>query len=187
MPDTTQAVQPDGQAAALQSRADAEGTAAARSLGQAHRPIPKPDTVIAAALAQKVLFGWMQNRHQTLYPLVISLRNMNEAERLVLLAAMALARDAGDVAPEGRADAWLRAAGGTDEDVAALDAPGTAPGIDVVVQAARRAGQVPQAYAAVVGVLGRRSVANRRFQDFLAARLGLADDVARSLNRRYGA
>ena len=42
------------------------------------------------------------------------------------------------------------------------------------------------AYAACAGALGQRSMLGRRFLNFLAARLGIPDEVARSLNRRFG-
>ncbi len=179
--------QRDGEAAALQQLALEEGAAAARPAA-AHRPIPRPESVIEASLAQKVLFGWMQNRHQTLYPLVLNLRNMSANERQMIVGAIALALQAGEHDPaDERAEAWLRSVGGDADDVAALAEAQRVPNlIDVFVSSVRSAGQGPQAYAAAVGALSRRSLVNRRFHDYLAARLGIADEVARSMNRRYG-
>ena len=181
--------QPDGEAPALQQLALAEGTAAVRPATPTHRPIPRPESVIEASLAQKVLFGWMQNRHQTLYPLVLNLRNMNASEKQVIVGAIALALQAGepDDPPAQRAETWLRSVGGGDGEIAALAEVRRAPcPIDAFVASIRGAGQGPQAYAASVGALSRRELVNRRFHDYFAARLGIADEVARSMNRRYG-
>ena len=181
--------QPDGQASALQDEAIGEGAIAARSLTHSHRAIPQPETVIQAALAQKLLHGWMQNRHQTLFPLVLNLRNLSAGEKTLIVAAMALALQAGESAglAAGRAEAWLLSVGGDDQDVAALARSRTAPcRIDEVTAAIRVAGLAAQAYAAAVGTLSRRLTVNRRLHDYLAAKLGLADEVARGMNRRYG-
>jgi len=179
----------DGEASALERLATQESAAALRSDASAHRPIPLPESVIEASLAQKVLFGWMQNRHQTLYPLVLNLRNMTAGERQLIVGAVALALQAGERDDQSarRGETWLRSVGGGDGDVAALtEALRVCCRVDVFVAAVRSAGQGPQAYAAAVGALSRRDLVNRRFHDYFAARLGLADEVARSMNRRYG-
>jgi len=178
--------QRDGEAPALQQLALQESVAAVRPA--AHRPIPRPESVIEAALAQKVLFGWMQNRHQTLYPLVLNLRNMDGGQRRLIVGAIALALQAGEHDPaDPRAEAWLRSVGGTDDDMAALAEARRVPcPINAFAASVRSAGQGPQAYAAAVGALSRRSLVNRRLHDYLAARLGIADEVARGMNRRYG-
>ena len=182
--------QPDGEALALQEEALGEGAVVARSLSHSHRAIPRPETVLQAALAQKLLHGWMQNRHQTLFPLVLNVRNMSPAEKKLIVDAMALALQAGESAglAAGRAEAWLQSVGGDAQDVAALARARLVPHrLDEVAVALRAAGLAPQAYAAAVGTLSRRLTVNRRFHDYLAARLGLAEEVARGMNRRYGA
>jgi len=185
--------QRDGAADGLARLAFEEGAAALRPPmpvpTPAHRPIPRPESVIEASLAQKVLFDWMQNRHQTLYPLVLNLRNMTPPERRLIVGAAALALQAGERDDQAgrRAETWLRSVGGNDEDVAALAETQQLPcPIDAFVASVRSAGQGPQAYAAAVGALSRRGLVNRRFHDYFAARLGIADEVARGMNRRYG-
>ena len=176
--------EPDGEASALQQLALQED-GAIRPAG--HRPIPRPESVIEASLAQKVLFGWMQNRHQTLYPLVLNLRNMDRGERMLIVGAIALALQAGEHDPaDQRAEAWLCSVGGGDEVAALAEARRVPLDINAFAAAVRSAGQGPQAYAAAVGALSRRELVNRRFHDYFAARLGIADEVARSMNRRYG-
>ena len=171
---------PDGQAGVLESEAIAEAPVEAPRPTQ-HRPPPRPDSVIQAALAQKVLHGWMQNRHQTRYPLVLNFRNTTEGETALLLAMVRGALAAVDPGPAAfqRAQDWVATVGGDLQPSPGTDLAATP--IDRL-HAARLA---PQAYAACAGSLGRRSTTARRYLDFLAARLALPDDVARSLNRRF--
>ncbi len=187
VPDHTQR---DGEASVPQEQAIGKGAVAARLLTHSHRAIPRPETVIQASLAQKLLHGWMQNRHQTLFPLVLNFRNLSADEKTLIIEAMAVALQAGESAglAAGRAETWLLSVGGDAQDVAALAQSRTAPcRIGEVAAALRAAGLAAQAYAAAVGTLSRRLTVNRRFHDYLAARLGLADEVARGMNRRYGA
>ena len=183
---------PDGQAAALEAEmAEAEvveagaleagALEAEASQPTKHRARPRPDSVIQAALAQKILHGWMQNRYQTRYPLVLNLRNTTPEETALLLAAVHQALSAVDPSEPAlhRAQAWVETVGG-----ALPAAVEPMPSLIDQLHAARLA---PQAYAACAGSLGRRTAAARRYLDFLAARLDLPDDVARSLNRRFAA
>ncbi len=181
--------QRDGEASGLQQQGLNEGAAAVRPGKPAHRPIQPPESIIQSSLAQKVLHGWMQNRHQTLYPLVLTLHNMTEVEKHLIVGAIAFALQAGEPDEQSgqRAEVWLRSVGGGAGEVAALaEARCAACPVDHFVADVRSAGQGPQAYAAAVGTLGRRGIVNRRFHDYFAARLGIADEVARSMNRRYG-
>jgi len=118
----------DGEASALQQQALDEGAAAVRPGKPTHRPIQPPGSIIQSSLAQKVLHGWMQNRHQTLYPLVLSLRNMTEVEKRLIVGAMAFALQAGELdgQSEQRAEAWLRSVGGGTEEIATLAGRGAA-------------------------------------------------------------
>lgn len=173
---------PDGQAAGVEADALQSGEVLAADAAPPRRTLPRPDTVIQAALAQKVLHGWMQNRYQTRYPLTLNLRHNTADEVALLLAAVRealCAADPGDAALR-RAQEWIAAKGG---DLQAAASPEPAGLVDRL-HAARLA---PQAYAACAGALGRRTPTARRYLDFLAARLGLPDDVARSLNRRFAA
>ena len=177
--------QPDGQAGALEAEALVETPVEAPRPSQ-HRPPPRPDSVVQAALAQKILHGWMQNRHQTRYPLVLNLRNTTADEAALLLAVVRGALAAVDPGPAAfqRAQDWIATIGGelqpgADPMLASL---GPAP-----IEQLHTARLAPQAYAACAGSLGRRTATARRYLDFLAARLGLPDDVARSLNRRFAA
>ena len=179
---------PDGSAPAVEAEALRSGRAlagdeAAKGAAVRHRALPRPDTVVQAALAQKVLHGWMQNRHQTRTPLVLNLRNTTPEEAALVLQAVREALWAADpgAAAFRRAQDWIAGKGGDLQP----GAPGDGgAGLVDRLHAGRLA---PQAYAACAGALGRRTLVARRYLDFLAARLDLPDDVARSLNRRFAA
>ena len=149
--------QPDGQAPALEAdalKADAlkaDALEADPPRPAQHRAPPRPDTVIQAALAQKLLHGWMQNRYQTRYPLVLNLRNTTPEETALILAAVHQALAAADPSAPAldRARAWISGIGGT-----LPTAPGATPGLIDQLHTARLA---PQAYAACAGSLGRRT------------------------------
>ena len=177
----------DGEARSLQQQALHDG-AAAPDASLKHRVIPRPESVIHAALAQKILLGWIQNRHQTLYPLVMNLGQVDAGGRQLIGQAMAFALQSAEDDPRGpaRAEAWLRSVGGSDDDAAEMHRALSQPvRPDRLIAAIRQAGLGALTYAAIVASLNRRATANRRFHDYAAARLGLADDVARSINRRY--
>ena len=169
----------DGAAAAVHAAAAVrEDVAAAAPARPGHRPVAHPDTIIAAALAQKLLHGWMQNRYQTRYPLTLKLANQTPEEAALLMAAarQALAAVGASEEDERRAAAWLATIGGQ------LPCSGSG---GMPFAGLQQAKLTPQAYAVCAGTLGRRTAATRRFLHFLAARLSIPDEVARSLNRRF--
>ena len=171
---------PDGQASALEAEAP---TTEAFAPVPHRRTLPRPDTIIQAALAQKLLHGWMQNRYQTRYPLVLNLRNNTPEEAALLLEAVQAALATADPTPAARthAEAALATLGAT--------LPPTSPNtsaLPTLIDRLHQARLAAQAYAACAATL-RRTPTTRRYLDFLAARLVLPDDTARSLNRRFGA
>ena len=144
----------------------------------ARRPIARPETIIDAALGQKVLLGWMQNRYQTRYPLTLNLAHQSPEHSALVTRTVRGALGCVGAGPDEvqRAATWLAAVGGV--------LPGDEPA-DLPVDALRQAQLGAQAYAACAGALGQRTVVVRRFLSFLAARLGIPDEAARSLNRRF--
>ena len=151
----------------------------------------EPGLSLREHLAEKVLYGWMQNRHQTLFPLTVNLRTLEPERAGMLLRVAALAVTALGSAEAGRAEtarAWLRSAGVGPEGVgmfdAALDAP---PPLGPLMQEVQRAGLGAYAYAVALGTVDQRDPAGQRLLDFLAARLGVPNHVVRSVSRRYRA
>ena len=190
----TRAQQRDGQAPALQATALATGAALAAALPpdaalQVRRCLPPPDRQLLEGLSAKVLAGWIQNRHQTLYPLAMNFRSLPPGVVPLLLAMAAVALriqgEPGEAELE-RVRAWFATAGGGSEHermfAEALAHP--RPLHDLLGEVATvRLG--PQAYAVALAVLDQRPQVNRLFLDYLAARLAIPSDVARSLAQRY--
>lgn len=156
-----------------------------------HARTLEPGSVLREHLAEKVLYGWVQNRHQTLFPLTVNLRTLEPERAEVLLHVAALAVTALGPAEAGRleaARAWLRSAGAGPEGVAAFDAALDAPPpLGPLMQRVLRAGLGAYAYAVALGAVDQRDPAGQRLLDFLAARLGVPSHVVRSVSRRYRA
>ncbi|HJS87936.1 MAG TPA: DUF533 domain-containing protein, partial [Acetobacteraceae bacterium] len=149
-----------------------------------------PRAVIAESLSEKVLHGWLQNRHQTLYPLTVNLRALQPSHAILLAQVTAVALLAGTEAPEAEdveaVSSWLGTVGGDGATDAALRAALRAPpALSVLLHDVQQANLTAYAYvvALVAGV--SRDPAGALFLDYLAARLGLPTNVARSANRRY--
>lgn len=191
-------LQRDGQAAALEGLAFGPDTAsedgAAADTGAAggrrKRALPEPRIALDQVLAQKVLHGWLQNRHQTLFPLTVNLRNRDPGEVRLVVQALVLAALAGLGDRSGaleRARTWLASIGA---DAAALQAFEAArvspPATSTVLQAIGAAGLGATAYVAALSALDPRDPAASAFLAYLATRLSLPNTVIRSAARRYG-
>lgn len=191
-------VQRDGQAHALEALAtdiDLEGSPSALAAGAAPgprrhgRPVEDPRTLILDALAQKTLDAWLQNRHQTLYPLTLNLQRLEPQKAELVLGAMALAMNSGEgVAPERleRVRTWLGAVGATpelqDRLAPLVDDP---PALRPTLQALQQADLSAYAYASALMSTDPQDAAAESFAAYLAIRLALPPTVVRSLQRRY--
>jgi uncharacterized membrane protein YebE (DUF533 family) len=143
---------------------------------------PEPgQRVLQAAIAQKVLHAWAQNRQQVLMPLTLNLARLEEAERALLLGMMqaALAARGHQEDAAERLSAALRRVQG--EPVEVTPPPDLFRLVAEIE--ARRIG--PHAYAAAALVLDRRAAMERAFLDWLAARLGLSAALVAGLSRTY--
>lgn len=159
------------------------------SSGRRARSLSPMRDILVEGVAQKVLHGWMQNRHQTLYPLTINLRALDADGVALLTRAMAAALLAGARPPEkervASCLAWLHEVGGEELDRAlggALAAPDPLSRLVEEIQRKKLA-----AYAYVVALIGAdlQDEAARLFVDYLAVRLALPINVVRSADRRY--
>lgn len=190
----------DGRADALESQALEQG-APAGAVAASSPPAPaaaaqrlrlaaRPETILRESLATKVLHGWLGNRQQTLYPLVLNLRNLDAPRRGLLAECMAAALAAGRGAPAPERVQAARAAlgrlGAGEEEARrladALERPRPAPALLVAVQ---DAGLGPHAYAASLLAADAREPASRAWLGYLAARFALPPEVVSGLNRRY--
>ena len=149
----------------------------------------RPMAVVVESLGQKVLHGWLQNRHQTLLPLTLDLRSMGIAERTLVLRTVAAAMAAGgqgcdlDLAQ----GALARIGAGERERRLLADAfagtlPTDRPDLFDALQEARLG---THAYGAALLAVDQRDRVTQRWLAYLAARLALPDDAVASLHRRY--
>lgn len=181
----------DGRADALEPQAlEREAAAtAAPAPAQRLRLATRPEAILQESLATKVLHGWLGNRQQTLYPLVLNLRNLNGHERALLAEVMAATVTAGRAPPAERGQAALQALarlGAGEEEArrfaAALDRP--RPVQDMLAEV-QDAGLGPHGYAASLLAADTREPASRAWLGYLAARFALPPEVVVSLDRRY--
>jgi uncharacterized membrane protein YebE (DUF533 family) len=149
----------------------------------------RPEAILQESLATKVMHGWLGNRQQTLYPLVLNLRNLSGRERALLAEVMAATLAAGRAPPAERGGAAQQAMarlGAGDEEAqrlaAALERPRPVHELLAEVQ---DAGLGPHAYAASLLAADTREPASRAWLGYLAARFALPPEVVNSLNRRY--
>jgi uncharacterized membrane protein YebE (DUF533 family) len=181
----------DGRADALEPQALEREAAAAAAPAPAQRLrlATRPEAILQESLATKVLHGWLGNRQQTLYPLVLNLRNLNGHERALLAEVTAATVTAGRAPPAERGQAALQALarlGAGEEEArrfaAALDRP--RPVQDMLAEV-QDAGLGPHGYAASLLAADTREPASRAWLGYLAARFALPPEVVVSLDRRY--
>jgi hypothetical protein len=185
----------DGAAADLEAHAlgteaiDEPGPVGAGS-GRRQRPLAGPRENLEIVLSQKVLNAWLQNRHQTMFPLTVNLRNLEPARAALLARVAALAALAGiGGAAEAlaRAESWLRSVGGDESVMRALDdARHHPPALSDVLGSVQDEGVGAYAYVAALIAMEPRDPATTPFLDYLAARLALPTTIVRSARRRYG-
>ncbi len=150
-----------------------------------------PEQKLRGTVAAKVLEGWLANRQQTLMPHTLNFRVLDPEEARLLLGIMAAAAQA-----DGRIDdaearqlplALERVGAGEAEarEIGRLLAePQPLPALLALIE---DEGLAARAYAAALLSISSRGRTNRAFLDYLSARLGLAREVAASLERRYRA
>lgn len=175
----------DGENALLERQALQLAPAGTEALQPAprRRPLAHPPLLLLQEqVAGKLLHGWLQNRHQTLFPLALNLRNMPPAHRALLVRAMAAG-----VAMTGQdgATRLLPTIGGDAEDAALLqqDAGPLPPLLDELREARLGA----HAYAATLLLVGTAPTAlGQAWLDYLSARFALPVETTADLQRRSG-
>ncbi len=142
-------------------------------------------TVLDETLMAKVLHGWLQNRHQTLFPLAVNLKTLSAAQRqaLAAFAAVALLADDAARAREAQVRGWFTASGAEADTMEGLAAALADPPAMSRAVAAVIAGDLA-AYAYVVAVVALQ--ARGSLLEYFAARLNLPPTLVRSAQRRYG-
>jgi uncharacterized membrane protein YebE (DUF533 family) len=162
---------------------------------QSLNPLPggpkEHDESVIEVLAAKILVDWLRNRQQLLAPFTIELRKLGAEEVDILLHAMVAAAQAdGDV--DGKESARLDAALAflkaddrqRDMIASALTTPKRLSEVLAQVRDVKTAAIV---YAASLLAIDRRKPVNRHYLRYLAARLQLPQELARSLEQRFRA
>ena len=157
--------------------------------GRRDRVLAGGKQMLIDSLAAKVLHGWLQNRHQTLFPLTVNLRSLKPGQAEVLAEWMAVAalatRPSEDHDGAGLRD-WLGSVGADAASLAALErALASPPPLDRALSAITRHGLGAYAYVAALMATDQREPATAPFLDYVAARLALPTTVVRSAVRRY--
>ena len=145
--------------------------------------------VIRQVVLAKMLHGWLQNRHQTLFPLAVNLRNLGQAgcRTLTEVAAITLLADEAAALRTEQMRAFLRDAGAQADTLSALDvALADPPALSTVIAAVQSQELAPYAYVVALTALGMREGAGGHLLAYLAARFGLPVTIVRSANRKFG-
>ena len=172
----------DGQAHALEEQA--QEVARLPSV-----PLHGAGEGLEAALATKLLDGWLSNRRQVMVPHTLNFRALAEGESALLVEVMAAAAQAdGEVDPREaqQLPLALDRAGAGEAEARRLQAVLAEPQhLGQILSRVEAAGLATHAYAAALLAINRRGRVNRAFLDYVARRLGLSAEVAGSLERRY--
>lgn len=147
------------------------------------------DPSIACVLADKVLYDWLRNRYQLLFPFALDLRRLDADAASLAIDAMLVAAQADgtfDVHERERIEAALQLVAPRSSPRALLDAELAAPKpLAVVLRRVRDVQGAALVYAASLMAIDQARRVNRLYLRYLAARLQLADDLVESLERRF--
>lgn len=159
-------------------------------IAPADHPRAPFDAGLVGTVAEKILMAWLRNRYQLLFPFAIDLRRLNDAQFEVLVQSMiTAARSDGtqDDQDRERIEAVLRYLGSEDARYRAItDAALANPKpLNEVLRSVTDVQGGALVYAASLLVLDVRKTVNRRYLDYLAARLKLSEDLVASLEQRY--
>ncbi|KQT50723.1 hypothetical protein ASG43_05430 [Aureimonas sp. Leaf454] len=144
--------------------------------------------MVLGRLSEKVLSVHLANRFQTSYPLVLNFETLSsEASRvLVEAAAAALQADPRTAARPESLRSRMVEAKAEPALLTALDDALTHPrALPPILAEAIERDVAPHVYAVSLIALGRSTATGRHYLAYVAARLGLGEEVVASLNRRY--
>ncbi|PWC27644.1 hypothetical protein [Teichococcus aestuarii] len=143
------------------------------------RPLPPPpQLLLQEQVAAKLLHGWLQNRHQTLFPLALNVNNLPPAHRMLLVRCMQATAAMTGAPPPLEA---LAAIGGGTAEKAALDE--ALPPLPLLLESVRREELGAHAYTAAL-LSAADGPAGQAWLDYLAAAFALPATVTADLRRR---
>jgi uncharacterized membrane protein YebE (DUF533 family) len=151
---------------------------------------PVQDESTVHVLAAKILNDWLRNRQQLLMPLKLDLQKLGEREAALVVHAMAAAAYADgplEEAKRERLDSALQFVNANENHRAALAEALEHPrALRETLQAVEdvQTGAIFQ--AASLLAIDRRKAVNRHYLRYVAARLGLSEELSRDLSRRFG-
>ncbi|UIY43547.1 hypothetical protein [Methylobacterium radiotolerans] len=152
-----------------------------------HRNIPLGQRQILEVVGQKVLHGFLQNRHQTLMPLSVNLARLAGTERTSLARfAAVVARSSGPMVVLNPIRAWLTASG-ADQDVLATfdDALNTPPPLDRALAGLTELETSLIAFILCLIAAREAGPSGWAFADYVALHRGLPTTAVRAAERRY--
>ncbi len=178
----------DGQGLALDMILPGASMDAAGAASSTTRPMRRQREATLKVLSSKLLGAHLANRHQISYPLTIDFRSLPEDDRAFLLevaGAAALAGGGGEPALEAATER-LRRHGADEASIQRLrEAAAAPPSVNAIVARALAGDRAAHAYAVSLLAVGTRQAAGQLYLTYLAARLGLSQEVVGSINRRY--
>jgi len=157
------------------------------AIDRRHRDIAPGRRQVLDVIGQKVLHGFLQNRHQTLVPLSVNLASLAPAKRAVIARFAAVAAQAGGVSQAPRpVRAWLATSGADDETLAAFDDALQAPPPLSVVLAGLTMPEM-DLIAFILCLIAAREAgpAGWAFADYIAVSRALPSTLVRAAERRY--
>ena len=181
----------DGKGRALErveGRQDQRTTAGEHeAIDRRRRDIAPGRRQILDAVGQKVLHGFLQNRHQTLMPLSVNLAALAGAERVAVARFAAVAALAGGAAEAPRpVRAWLAASGADEETLATFeDALRTPPPLTVALAGLTTPETDLIAFILCLVAARESGPAASAFADYVAAARALPSTLVRAAERRY--
>ncbi len=150
---------------------------------------PPYDESIVEVLAAKILIDWLRNRQQLLVPFTIDLQKLDAQQGKILVQSMLAAAQA-DGTVDGneleRVESALQHLNAGEAQRAALrEILERQQPLAEILAAVRDVQTGSLVYAASLLAVDRRKLVNRQYLRYLAARLQLPKDIARSLEQRY--
>lgn len=149
------------------------------------RPLAHPpQRLLEEQVAGKLLHAWLQNRHQTLFPLALNLRNLAPPHRLLLARFMAASSAMAGTDAAGLG-ALLAGIGGEAAEQRALAEPHAA--LPPLLAELREAALGAHAYTVALLAIGPAAPpAGQAWLDYLAACFALPAETTTDLRRRSG-
>jgi uncharacterized membrane protein YebE (DUF533 family) len=152
---------------------------------------PEHDESLVHVLAAKIFVDWLRNRQQLLVPFNLDLQNLGQIEAGSVIEAMAAAAQADgtlDAKTHDRLNAAMERIHANDGHRAALGrALERRRALGDILRDVKDVQAGAVFYAASLLAIDRRKRVNRHYLRYLAERLQLSRDFARSLERRFGA